>query len=247
MTLVQVEKYTLLPHRLSSVSTPAFGVTTTNLSPSSTPTPETTTSSSPTTTPADFSSSTALQTPTSIVAPAISSISTASSITAPNSSPIVGLPGSASSVTPPNASVPNSSTPTSSGVTPPGSSPGTGTGVTPPASEGVTFTPQGYYNVKGDCVSSKTRNECDTTKDLEDKAAKLENDIENGVGKADEKRLELETIRADLNLRELYGNDRVADGHLERLVKSELFNDPDFNNGMRIHMLQTMSWAAPII
>jgi guanyl-specific ribonuclease Sa len=216
-------------------------VTTSNLTPS---TPTTTSSSTQTTTPAnsEFSSSTALQAPTSIVPQAISSISTASSVTAPNSSPIVGLPGSASSVTPPNASVPSSSTPTSSGVTPPsGSSPGTGTGVTPPSGGGVTVTPQGYYNAKGNCVASKTRDECDTTKDLEDKAAKLENDIDNGVGNAEQKRLELEMIRADLNLRDLYGNDRVADGHLERLVKSQLFSDSDFNTGMKIHMLQTMS------
>jgi YD repeat-containing protein len=112
----------------ASVSTPAFGVTNSNLT-SSTPTTSSDTQTS-TPTNAGFSSNTALQTPTSITA--VPSISTASSVTPPNAaSTPVGLPGDASAVTPPGSSAPTANVPSTSAVTPP---PGA---VAPPGTPGI--------------------------------------------------------------------------------------------------------------
>jgi hypothetical protein len=111
-------------------------------------------------------------------------------------------------------------------VTPPsGSSPGTASGVTPPSGGGVTVTPQGYYNASGKCVESKTKDDCDTSKDLDAKADKLEKDAKNSTGAVKERaELEASRIRAQLEMRKELGSDRKADYYVNRMDNSQAYN-----------------------
>jgi hypothetical protein len=161
------------------------------------------------------------------VPPALNTI-TASGVTAPNSSVPGSIP-SASGVTPPNSGVP--SVPSSSGVTPPSSSGGTASGVTPPSSGG-TVTPQGYYNASGKCVESSAFDECQTTRDLEQEAAKLAAKAAAQQA-SDAERLRQAEIEAQLALRKKLGNDQYADDAMTALKNSDIVLGGLDNKGKR--------------
>ncbi len=166
---------------------------------------------------------------------------TASSVSSPNSAPNVPTT-TASSVTSPNASVSSpsviSSVSSPSASSSPSSSPSSVSSVTPPVSSvkpvGTnTVKPLGTYDPQtGKCVKADWGGEqCDSSESLEQQASDLADKVANGTGSYSDK-VELEKIRAQLNLRSLFGNDKAADMEYKSILKSDLYQLDIKGNGI---------------
>jgi YD repeat-containing protein len=244
-----------------SVSSPALGVQSFSISSATTNAttqPSTTASGNQT---QSFSSQINLEAPSSVLPPSITPLS-ASSITAPSSLtlvtpnagevssivapgsgvPVVGISpsGGSSSIVPPSGSVSDPS----SGVVPPGSSgaivPPGGTATT--GSSDATVKPFGATYVGGVCTEIEwlKENKCTPSKTLQAERKKLEDKIEAGNGTLDDK-TRVQEINLQLNLRTMYSDDAIADGHYQRMTTDSALYQRDLSPAQKLHWLQTMN------